>query len=83
MAPSALKSRNPDIPGFSLATVMGAHAMAGILPLIFGTWPCLGWRGFNDGMFWFLVYEQLLPQEAQGLMILQAHVCWVWQSVPL
>lgn len=71
------KGRNPDIPGFSLAAVMGAHAMARILPLIFGTWPCSGWRGFNDGVFWFLVCKQLLPQEAQGLMIPQAHVCWV------
>lgn len=34
-------------------------------------------------MFWFLVYKQLLPQEAQGLMILQVPVCSMGQSVPL
>lgn len=30
-------------------------------------------------MFWFLVYKHLLPLEVQGLMILQAHVCLLWQ----
>lgn len=66
-----------------MAAVMGSLALARVLALISGTWPHSGWRGFNDGMFWFLVYKQLLPQETQGLMILQVPVCSMGQSVPL